>query len=385
MLKSISIKNYKTFIGETYIDFAATNYKFLEDENVGAGRVLKGALFVGENASGKTNILHAITLLLQICFRNESIDYAAIVSFYGKYDQCNIKYNFYHNGNDIDYLLTISRQGIEQEQLIRNGETLLSRNSRSGNINMGGHDTVVDELPKNLALLRRTYFDTHFYDDKILSSWFEYLRQSVYVNCNTHSIISFTNDTQELNAYVYLEKNGVKSINDFLKKINYRQSISYDTETHNKRGNFNSGSSKKFISFAKEGTGLEIPDTYESTGNITLVSLLPAFIHAIKNDCMLIVDEFSSGFHNELEECLVKYFYHYSNNSQLFLVTHSTNILNNSIVRPDQVYSVRFDGKNGSVIKRFSDEMPREAQNIEKMYLNGVFDAKPYYNKIFKD
>lgn len=100
---------------------------------------------------------------------------------------------------------------------------------------------------------------------------------------------------------------------------------------------------------------------------------------------MLIVDEFSSGFHNELEECLVKYFYHYSNNSQLFLVTHSTNILNNSIVRPDQVYSVRFDGKNGSVIKRFSDEMPREAQNIEKMYLNGVFDGKPYYNKIFKD
>ena len=59
--------------------------------------------------------------------------------------------------------------------------------------------------------------------------------------------------------------------------------------------------------------------------------------------------------------------------------------MNNTILRPDQIYSVYFDGKNGSVIERFSDEMPRESQNVEKMYLNGVFHGMPRYNKIFKD
>ena len=61
------------------------------------------------------------------------------------------------------------------------------------------------------------------------------------------------------------------------------------------------------------------------------------------------------------------------------------NLLNNTILRPDQIYSVTFDGKNGSVVKRFSSEMPRESQNVEKMYLNGIFNGMPRYNKIFKD
>ena len=115
------------------------------------------------------------------------------------------------------------------------------------------------------------------------------------------------------------------------------------------------------------------------------MELLPSFLHAIKNECMLIIDEFSSGFHNELEECIVKYFFHYSKNSQLFFASHSTNLLNNTLLRPDQIYSVYFNSKKGSVLKRFSDEMPRESQNTEKMYLSGVFDGMPKYNKIFKD
>ena len=106
-------------------------------------------------------------------------------------------------------------------------------------------------------------------------------------------------------------------------------------------------------------------------------------MHAIKNKGMLIVDEFSSSLHNELEECLIKYFFHYAKNSQLFLITHSTNVLNTTIIRPDQVYSLYFD--KTTKIKRFSDEMPRESQNLEKMYLSGVFDGMPKYNKVFKD
>ena len=79
---------------------------------------------------------------------------------------------------------------------------------------------------------------------------------------------------------------------------------------------------------------------FESTGNITLIELLPSFLHAINNDCMIIIDEFSSGFHNELEECIVKYFFHYSNNSQLFFTSHSTSLVKNSLLRAEQIYSV---------------------------------------------
>ena len=71
-----------------------------------------------------------------------------------------------------------------------------------------------------------------------------------------------------------------------------------------------------------------------------------------------------------------------SKESQMLFVSHSTNLLSNSILRPDQEYSVEFHHNEGSSIKRFSAEQPRSAQNIEKMYVSGVFGGLPEYNEV---
>lgn len=95
---------------------------------------------------------------------------------------------------------------------------------------------------------------------------------------------------------------------------------------------------------------------------------------------MLAIDEFSSGFHNDLEELLVKYFYENSQEAQLFFVSHSTNILKTNIIRPDQVYAVDFDD-SGSALAKFSNNNIRESQNMEKMYLAGAFGGIPLYEQ----
>ena len=97
---------------------------------------------------------------------------------------------------------------------------------------------------------------------------------------------------------------------------------------------------------------------------------------------MLLVDDFSGAFHNDLESLLVRYFTEKSNHSQLLFVSHSTNLLSNSILRPDQEYSVEFRNEDGSSVKRFSSEQPRSAQNIEKMYVSGVFGGLPGYKEV---
>jgi hypothetical protein len=71
-----------------------------------------------------------------------------------------------------------------------------------------------------------------------------------------------------------------------------------------------------------------------------------------------------------------------STHSQIFFVSHSTNLLSNTILRPDQEYSVEFRHEQGSSVKRFSSEQPRSAQNIEKMYVSGVFGGLPEYKEI---
>ena len=385
MLKNIKIDNFKTFIKPTNIDFSATNYKFLESENVGVNRILKGALFVGENASGKTNILTAIKLLLDLLFSNKEVETIYNKSFYTDKDTYKIEYTFIFDDKEISYLIELGINVIITEKLIYDKKIILERLGNTAKFSLNEEKTFTD-LSGSLLFLRRIYFDTNFYGDEVLNKWFNFMKKSVYINCYDKNVLCYTGDNNLL-VHEYLKNNTVDDINKLLEKINYKQKIEYSTETKGPKNRFyvKSTNEQKFISFNKEGTDTYIPEIFESTGNKTLIELLPSFIHAIKNDCIVILDEFSSGFHNELEECLIKYFFHYSKNSQIFLVSHSTNLLNNTLLRPDQIYSVRFDVNNGTTLKRFSDEMPRESQNTEKMYLNGVFDGLPRYNKIFKD
>ena len=81
----------------------------------------------------------------------------------------------------------------------------------------------------------------------------------------------------------------------------------------------------------------------------------------------------------QLEEILIKYFMRNAKKAQLLVASHSTNILTNRLLRPDQIYTVEFVAGKGSVINRASKEQPREAQNLEKMYLGGVFGGVPNY------
>ena len=384
MLKKIKLDNYVTFINPTEIDFTATNYRFLEKENVGTNKILKGCLFVGENASGKTKILSSIKLLLDLLFKDKEINFGLNKSFYTEKKTYKLEYIFIFDNKEIVYSMELGLEEVVGEKLLVDNKIILERLGTTAKFNLN-EEKIFNDISKKLLFLRRIYFDTNFYNDNTLNKWFDYMKNSVYVNCYNREVSTYTD--KKLLVHEYLKDNSPNKINEFLDKINYRQNIIYNAENAkpNSRLYVKSTNNRKFISFNRKGTDIFIPEMLESTGNKTLIELLPSVIYATLNKCMFIIDEFSSGFHNELEECIVKYFFHYAKDSQLFFTSHSTNILNNTLLRPDQIYSVSFDAKKGSVLKRFSEEMPRESQNIEKMYLNGVFNGMPRYNKFFKD
>lgn len=384
MLKSITINNYKTFINETTFDFSASKYTFLEDENVGDGRVLKGALFMGENASGKTNILKAILFLLQTFSGVQQIDFMSMRSFYTNENNFSIKYAFSETGHIIEYLIKCGASGIEEERLITDGKTYFTRKGSTARIAKEDEGKQIKNgVSSSLSYLRKIYFDTNFSDNKILGKWAQFLQHSIYFNCLTRDLQGNPLVVDPIINHQYFEENDTTEINEFFELIKYHQKVYFSNTAKNRTISFSFPN--KVLSFEKNGTDIKIPIYYESTGNQILIPVLLAVMHAIKNDCILIIDEFSSGLHNELEECLLKYFFRKSRNSQVFFTTHSTNVLDSSILRPDQIYSVKFDGNNGSLVKRFSEHnpMPRVAQNFEHMYLNGEFDGRPYYKTDF--
>ena len=66
MLTKMYLTNFLSFLDRTEFDFTASRYSILGETNVYNSEVLKGALFIGPNASGKSNALEGIAFLINL-------------------------------------------------------------------------------------------------------------------------------------------------------------------------------------------------------------------------------------------------------------------------------------------------------------------------------
>lgn len=375
MLKKVVVKNFKCFKKETVFDFKKTNYKLLEQNT--QGKLLKGALFVGDNASGKTTAIQPMKLLLDLLFKDEDISLVLFQCLFSKDKTTSLSYEFEIDEHEIVYQFSFSGNEFVEEVLYVDKKEVIARIGNNAKLCFNNNETF-HEVDSSLLFLKRFYFNTKFEGDKILLKWFEFLKQSIYVNAYSRKVITYNGESLVMQKY--FEKYGIEEINRFFQMNNFKYSIQYAKKLEKKGIRYEAEQEEeKMIFFEREDVDVPIPIFLESTGNQTLINILPAILCVVKSGGMLIIDEFSSGFHNKLEELVVRYIMNNSENTQLFFVSHSTNLLSNALLRPDQIYAVEMMGSEGSIINRFSDEKPRVAQNLEKMYLSGVFGGIPEY------
>lgn len=385
MLTKITLHNFKSFKNTETIDLTKTNYTILP-QNVADNGVLKGCIFVGANASGKSTIILGVKLLLDFLFLERNMNSGIFVCMFGDNPCYSLEYDFLIEKKNIHYSFEVdTRKNMISEKLYLEDKLMMERmglSAKSYIADKNGINYDETDVGKDSLFLRTLYFNTKFASNPVLKSWMEYLKKSIYINMFERRIFSYNN--MEVSVTRYLDKGGCQSINKFFNEYNFEQNIEYD---HSSEGNHikmivGIDESEKDVFFKRKGIDVPIPFSEESLGNQNLLRILPSFLTTIENDGMLLIDEFSSGFHNDLESLLVRYFMEKSKYAQMLFVSHSTNLLSNSILRPDQEYSVEFQRENGSSVKRFSTEQPRSAQNIEKMYVSGVFGGLPDYKEV---
>lgn len=385
MLTKITLDNFKSFKNKTTIDLTKTNYTILP-QNVADNGVLKGCIFVGANASGKSTIILGVKLLLDFLFSERNLNSGIFLCMFGDSPRYSLSYEFLIEKKTVKYSFEVdASKSMISEKLWLDDTLMLERmglSAKSYIADSSGVNYDETDVGKDTLFLRTLYFNTKFASNPVLSAWMNYLKRSIYINIFDKTIISY--GATELSVARYLEKSGCESINRFFDEYNFEQNIEYDHSS--KGGNVRlvvgEDDSKKYIFFKRKGIDVPIPFSEESLGNRNLLRILPSFLTTVHNGGILLIDEFSSGFHNELESLLVRYFMEKSIHAQMLFVSHSTNLLSNSILRPDQEYSVEFQNKNGSSVRRFSSEQPRSAQNIEKMYVSGVFGGLPDYKEV---
>ena len=210
MLTKIQIENFKSFKNLTTIDLKSTNYRILNDTNVASNGILKGAIFVGGNATGKTNIVRSIKVLLDLLFREVDMHLNLYKCLFSNNQNIKMYYEFDIDNNIINYNIEYNvSKSFMSEKLIVNGVILLDRMGNSGKSYIT-ENQIYEDLDNNTLLLRTIYFNTKFSNQPILKKWYKYLSNSVFIDASTrvraHTMGNNLNILDYLNTNVILLK-----------------------------------------------------------------------------------------------------------------------------------------------------------------------------------
>ncbi|MCL2860487.1 MAG: ATP-binding protein [Oscillospiraceae bacterium] len=125
---------------------------------------------------------------------------------------------------------------------------------------------------------------------------------------------------------------------------------------------------------------LELND--ESFGTQNLFNFTAILYDVLKRGKVLLVDEIDRSIHPLLVEYIVRLFIDESinrNNAQLIFNTHDTNLLSLDLFRRDEIWFAERNVDTGSTtLYPLTDYSPRKDENIQKGYLVGRYGGIPF-------
>lgn len=118
----------------------------------------------------------------------------------------------------------------------------------------------------------------------------------------------------------------------------------------------------------------------ESDGSIRLLDFIPMLIDLRLNESVYLVDEIDRSMHPMLSQKLLEYYFRHLSNerdTQLIFSTHESNLLNLDLIRADEVWFVEKGREGASHLTSLAEYKPRE--DIRKGYLQGRYGAIPFF------
>lgn len=121
----------------------------------------------------------------------------------------------------------------------------------------------------------------------------------------------------------------------------------------------------------------------ESDGSIRLLDFIPMLIDIAHNEVDYMIDEIDRSMHPLLSQKLIECYIHQLSprrDSQLVISTHECNLLNLDLIRTDEVWFVEKANDGASRLVSLAEYRPRE--NVRKGYLQGRYSAILFFAPI---
>ncbi|MFK5971431.1 MAG: ATP-binding protein [Candidatus Marithrix sp.] len=127
---------------------------------------------------------------------------------------------------------------------------------------------------------------------------------------------------------------------------------------------------------------IEFPEEFESEGTRRLFAFAgPFLMDILENGKILFIDELDSSLHPSMVRFIVELIHNPKlnrHNAQIVFTTHDSSILDNNLLRRDQIWFVEKDKQQSTQLYPLTDFKPRPNEFLQKGYLEGRYGALPF-------
>lgn len=413
MLIEFSVANYRSIKGEQTLSLVASKNRELADSNTfGCGisdaRLLHSAAIYGPNASGKSNLLDAIdsmrAIVVESALEKHHGDSIPVEPF--KLDSESLakptefEVLFVAKGIRYQYGFSATTTHIVDEWLYafpeKRAQRWFNRTREKGKYewefgpSLKGEKKLWQKSTRDNALFLSTAVQLNSKQLQPVYNWFR----------NTLRLTDIDGWSPVFSASL-CEEGNKSEVLDFLKKAD----LGID-DIHIKKSPFDlkdlpqdmpDGFKQEIAKVAEGRTKYDIKTIHknssgqdivldfeddESDGTQKIFALAGPFLDSLQKGYVVCIDELNNSLHPGLVKFLAGLFNNKETNTghaQLIFTTHETSVLNQGVLRRDQIWFCEKDKEQATQLFPLTDFRPRkDITNLEAAYLSGRYGAVPY-------
>lgn len=354
MIQELKIRNFLSFKDEVKFSFEASNDKFAEDSQVVKinenTRLLRFAIIYGYNASGKSNLLSALSFLSYFwSFQPKNLDAkTGVIPF--KLDRASSAESscfdlvFYVKDTKYWYQLELDERQVHLEKLsyyktsqpimlfertLKDGQSVVQINQNAEKISAAAKEMISINCLRNISFfVARNNVNVSLPIIDAAKDWMR--NQLMPVIFPTMDLTSYaqkqTTGNKELTRYIvdFLHEADFNITNISSKIIEQEIQTSFEHTVENSDGT----------------EAYQMDKNYESRGTLRTFGIEAALFDAQNNQSVLPIDEVETSLHPKLLEKILFEYLKIPSRSQIIVTTHNDGLLDlvDDLIRKDSVW-----------------------------------------------
>lgn len=365
MLAEFKVRNYRNFRDELRFSLeSGKNYEF--NQKAIQNGVIKDAVVLGYNASGKTNLGRAIMDIINH-LTDEKRDKGSKVFYSNLYSQDDVV-SFAYKFKFDDHILEYAYEKESEEHILRetikiDGKKVIVNDTDLCYARLKGSETLnLENWDHSMSFVKYVYANTMLDKEEpycqVFIKFMKFVNRMLWFS-STEGLkaVGLASDGGNLIEKICNLKDGVKNLELLLREMN----LPFQLKAKDKGEGINI--------YCQMGEKEVLFAPLMSSGTRSLVFLFLWYLQR-ENLSFIFIDEFDAFYHTDLSIAVIRKLMR-EEHIQTVFTSHNTDIISNEILRPDCYFIL--DDNAIHPFSELTDKALREAHNLQKMYKAGAF------------